>query len=152
MYDPAQDPALLELASLVHRLNTDTEEINDQLRLTEISLVEMNAGLTVFTEPLYMRVPPDSKNGSGADFGFGKFQDEWGLWIRRGKFEKTSAGDWKPVAGDIAVLPVLGASREERAAAVEFLPSLIERMKEAVEARISSMEAARARAAKKVGR
>ncbi len=145
MSDPTFDASLLELGQILKRLNEETEAINEQIRSCERTLVEMNPGFSLSSEPLYVRANESAEAGPGVDFLFGKIQDAWGLWLRRGKFQKSDNG-WKYVHGsDSKVLPLIDGTREERAAAVAKFPALIEDMKRIAQERLTSLEAAKKR-------
>ena len=120
------DAALQEFAGVARRLQDETEAVNNRIARCEQVLVALNPGFPMFGADLHM-TPIQDNLANGADFLFTKHQDEWGLWIRRGKFRKVE-GTWRFVPDDAAskILPLLDGTRSERATANAYLKKLVE--------------------------
>jgi hypothetical protein len=106
--------------------------------------VELNPGIPVLLEHPFRFIPSDQ---TGSRLGFLKLSDQWGLCVWRGKFAK-SGDSWRPIIGaQVGVMVrLLEATREERVAALDEFPRLLEALTKEAKDKLALVEAANKRA------
>jgi hypothetical protein len=111
-----------ELADLSHQLNSDSDAVNSTIATINKKLRSLNLGIeTWFNNPVLEPLPGDqSRESVGPFLGYCSVEDEWQLAIR----EKPR--DWQ---GDLLRGPLLKASREVRIAALQYIPALVNQLK-----------------------
>jgi hypothetical protein len=129
MQDPTLDESFGELSSTLDLLNEATERLNTTVLDFEKKLVDLAPGVSVWC-PTPLRIgSPGGSHASGSLLGFQKFEDTWGLWIRRGLMKKLDNDEgYEPSDNSNLkfVMNRLGhASREDRIAAVALFPKLL---------------------------
>lgn len=148
--DPRSTPDPLEFsleafAEVARRLDEETNKINVQISRCEEVLVQWSPGMSlIWAMPLRVDQEKNSEEAKGSDFGFFKLEDEWRLWVRRGKLKKVNQSGWILDTPD-RIIPLLDGTREERAAACGQLPKFVEHLKARVQEQLNSLRAAKDR-------
>jgi hypothetical protein len=127
MSDAKLEESLARLTKVLHRLNEVSDNLNVTITDFEDKLLELSPGISVWS-----LTPLQLLEGAhwGSLLGFAKHEDRWGLWVRRGRVQATNGG-WEPdphAGFKISLLKLIDATREERAAAIEQFPVLVEGM------------------------
>lgn len=146
--DPALQQSIVQLVKVLTRLNEESDTLNKRISDFEQTLIGLNPGIAVWCpNPLRLIQARESPNHAAASqVGYAKFDDQWGLWIRRGVFTRTAdnapwaaahfpSETWK-------VVPLTDATREERAAAVKEFQTLVELMTAEAKNRLEMIERA----------
>jgi hypothetical protein len=138
---PPLKDSLRELQTVVSRLNQATDTLNQTISDFETVLVTIAPGIPVWSLPP-LRVPQSGHSyGQGSQLGFTRWRDDWRLVVRRGQFIQRT-GEWVPGSSDDwDHVPLLDASREERAAALALLPVLIADLTKEAKERLTVLEA-----------
>jgi hypothetical protein len=76
---------------------------------------------------------------------FLKWKETWGLWVLRGRFVKSGDG-WKVLeSGERSVVRLVDATRQERVAAFDRFPGIVDTLTKEAKARLALLEAANKR-------
>ncbi len=134
MPDPAIQKSLVQLATIVKQLQKESESLNTTIAEFQDSLVAVNPGIALWS-PILLRY--DEVKLTGAQLGFAKHDDEWGLWIRRGTFSPEQGG--YELIGSATYVRLIEASREERTAAVELFPDLVDALATVAQAHLDKL-------------
>jgi len=144
MPDPALAISLAGLEAVLKRLNKESDTLNARISDFEAALVALNPGITAWcAEPIRL----NEADVTGSQLGFTKHQDQWGLWVVRGRFGK-GGGKWRLQTGNLvqSVVRLVDATREERASAVDAFSDLVEALTKEAKERLAVVEAANKRA------
>jgi hypothetical protein len=143
MSDPAFAKSLDELAAILKRLNEESDKLSARISQFEATLLALNPGVSASVgKPFRL----NEVDGAGAQLAFLKWEEKWGLWVVRAKYQKVGDGWRLSPGGGQSVIRLVDATREDRAAAVEQFPHLVEVLKAAATKRLALIEAANKRA------
>jgi hypothetical protein len=125
-----------ELSDLSRRLNSDSDAVNSTIAAINKKLHSLNLGVEAwFNTPLLDALPGDqSRESIGPFLGYCYVEDEWQLAIR----EKPH--DWH---GDLLRSPLLKASREVRVAALQYIPAVVDQLKNEAQRVLTAIRDAR---------
>jgi hypothetical protein len=143
--NPALDASLAELAAVLKRLSDESSVLNETITDFEKTLVEMGPGFAVWTRTPFRVVPYATPGGIfGSTLGFGKHGDHWRLLVRRARYKKN--GENHEFSESVSTMPLVDATRDERAAAVSHFEELVAGLKDGAIARLKVVEAAQKQA------
>lgn len=142
MIDPALEKSLAQLAGVLKRLNEESDTLNTTISDFEQMLVGLNPGIAAWApNPIRLQPETDSR-GEGSLLVFAKHGDEWRLWARRSTMVKSGEG-WRSLpGGQSKVVPLVEATREERVAALDQFPVIVELLTQEAKARLALVERA----------
>lgn len=141
MSDPALKKSLNELAAVLKRVNEESDTLNTTISAFEQSLVDLGPGITVWAATPIRVQEQGEYYATGSQVGFAKGPG-WGLLVRRGRFERAGTG-WQPAdEPNWKYVRLTDASREERAAAIDEFPALVEALTLAAKEHLSALERA----------
>jgi hypothetical protein len=135
------DKSLAELSSVLKDLEEESEVLNRTIADFEQALVNTNPGIAVWCAPPLRLENNEAQYTSGSQLGFAKFGAGWGLYVRRGDFEKDGEG-WVADPNGWTAVKLLDSTREERVLALDRFAGLVEALKVAAHEHLESVKRA----------
>jgi hypothetical protein len=146
---------LQELSQTAKTLNKESDSLNELISQIEKTLAGFNVGLEVWLEnhPIESRArmeedPHGEEREAGRhelQLGYAKLNDltpSWNLVLRQADYKQDNDGGLELLTA-YQVRKLLDASRGHRIAAIALLPVLVEEIKDAAQAAVKAIEAAK---------